>query len=144
LLALLILLQWGTAEWHWLDMRWHFWFGYATLALLLFRLCWGFVGSDSARFSTFMRGPRAVLGYLRTVHRREPEFLAGHNPLRGCGSAACGWRSCWPRCARGRCGRSWFTRRADFVREQDGGWRLEGANPAIARGEGLDSRLASV
>jgi cytochrome b len=82
-LALLILLQWGTAEWHWLDMRWHFWFGYATLALLLFRLLWGVLGSDSARFSRFLRGPGAVLGYVRTLHRREPELLAGHNPLGG-------------------------------------------------------------
>lgn len=83
LLALLILLQWGTAEWHWLDMKWHFWFGYATLALLLFRLLWGVLGSDSARFSRFVRGPGAVFAYLRTLHRREPEFLAGHNPLGG-------------------------------------------------------------
>jgi cytochrome b len=83
LLVLLILLQWGTAEWHWLDMQWHFRFGYATLALLLFRLLWGVLGSDSARFSRFLRGPGAVLAYLRTLHRREPEFLAGHNPLGG-------------------------------------------------------------
>jgi len=83
LLALLILLQWGTGEWHWLDMRWHFYGGYAILALLLFRLCWGFVGSDSARFSRFLRGPSAVLGYLRTLLRREPEYLAGHNPVGG-------------------------------------------------------------
>ncbi|HET7843789.1 MAG TPA: cytochrome b/b6 domain-containing protein [Xanthomonadales bacterium] len=82
-LALLILLQWGTAEWHWLDMDWHFRFGYATLALLLFRLLWGFLGSDSARFSGFLRGPGAVFAYLRTLHRREPEFLAGHNPVGG-------------------------------------------------------------
>lgn len=83
LLVALIVLQWGTGEWHWLDMRWHFWFGYATLALLLFRLLWGFVGSESARFSRFVRGPRAVIGYVRNVTKREPEYLAGHNPLGG-------------------------------------------------------------
>jgi cytochrome b len=83
LLVLLLVFQWGTAEWHWLDMRWHFYGGYAILALLLFRLAWGFVGSDSARFARFVRGPRAVLGYLRNVTKREPEYLAGHNPVGG-------------------------------------------------------------
>jgi len=83
LLALLILLQWGTAEWHWFDMKWHFYGGYAILALLLFRLLWGVLGSDSARFSRFVRGPGAVLAYLRTLHQREPEFVAGHNPVGG-------------------------------------------------------------
>lgn len=83
LLVLLLVCQWGTAEWHWLDMRWHFWFGYATLALILFRVLWGFFGSDSARFARFVRGPRAVLGYVRNIAKREPEYLAGHNPLGG-------------------------------------------------------------
>jgi cytochrome b len=83
LLVLLILFQWGTAEWHWLDMEWHFYGGYAILALLLFRLLWGVLGSDSARFSRFVRRPGAVLAYMLTLDRREPEYLAGHNPLGG-------------------------------------------------------------
>ena len=60
-LALLVLLQWGTAEWDWLDMQWHARFGYAVLALLGFRLLWGFVGSSNARFANFLRGPRKLL-----------------------------------------------------------------------------------
>jgi cytochrome b len=80
-LVLLVLLQWGTAQWEWLDMQWHTRFGYALLALLGFRLLWGFVGSDSARFANFLRGPRAVLAYARTAVRRSRWPGVGHNPL---------------------------------------------------------------
>jgi cytochrome b len=82
-LALLVLGQWGTAEWGWLDMQWHFYFGYALLALLLFRLLWGFVGSETARFTHFLRGPEAVAKFLGEVLRPGPERRAGHNPLGG-------------------------------------------------------------
>lgn len=56
---------------------WHFWSGYALLFLLLFRILWGFFGSSTARFASFVRGPAGVLDYLRTG--RAP--LAGHSPL---------------------------------------------------------------
>jgi cytochrome b len=48
------------------------------LFALLFRLAWGFVGSSTARFSQFVRGPRAMLRYLRGGARWE---RAGHNPI---------------------------------------------------------------
>ena len=58
------------------ETDWHIWSGIAILTLLLFRLMWGFVGSSTARFSSFVRGPRQVLGYLRG------EWTGiGHNPL---------------------------------------------------------------
>lgn len=56
---------------------WHFWSGYALLFLLLFRILWGFFGSSTARFASFVRGPAAVFDYLRTG--RAP--LAGHSPV---------------------------------------------------------------
>lgn len=83
LLVALVLLQYGTAEWGWLSMRWHFWFGYATLALVLFRVLWGVYGSRTSRFTDFVRGPRAVLGYLRRQMRGEHVDPPGHNPLGG-------------------------------------------------------------
>ena len=43
---------------------WHIWSGCAILTLLIFRLLWGFVGSSTARFASFVRGPRAVADYL--------------------------------------------------------------------------------
>ena len=47
------------------------------LGLLLFRLYWGFFGSPTARFANFVRGPRAIVGYLRGEWQEAP----GHNPL---------------------------------------------------------------
>src|ERR1041384_2631238 len=54
---------WWTAETG--RMEWHRWAGYTLLALLLFRVYWGFLGSSTARFSRFIRGPRAVGQYLQ-------------------------------------------------------------------------------
>ena len=61
----------------WMD--WHLGTGYAVLALLVFRLLWGFAGSRYARFSSFAFGPHAVLGYLRGA-ADVPRTL-GHSPL---------------------------------------------------------------
>lgn len=58
-------------------LDWHMRFGYAILSLLLFRLLWGFAGSRYALFSGFVRGPRAVLDYLRGRW----QAAGGHNPL---------------------------------------------------------------
>jgi len=57
-------------------MDWHIWSGFGILTLLIFRLLWGFFGSSTSRFSSFVRGPKAVFGYLRGQWRG-----IGHNPL---------------------------------------------------------------
>lgn len=62
-------------------MDWHRWSGYSVLALITFRLIWGLVGSQSARFSQFVKGPRAVLAYARTLGARTPSSTPGHNPV---------------------------------------------------------------
>ena len=54
--------------------------GYLLLALIGFRLVWGLVGSRHARFASFIRGPAAVLGYLRSLLTAKPEHHVGHNP----------------------------------------------------------------
>ncbi|HSV35046.1 MAG TPA: cytochrome b/b6 domain-containing protein [Ramlibacter sp.] len=59
-------------------MPWHARLGYAVLALLLFRLVWGFVGGRWSRFITFFYAPRRVLAYLRG---HETPDRPGHNPL---------------------------------------------------------------
>ncbi len=59
----------------------HRWAGYTILTLLVFRLLWGLVGSETARFSDFVRGPRTVLNYLRNWHRGAHASTLGHNPL---------------------------------------------------------------
>ncbi len=68
---------------HYLGIEWFDWHrraGYVTLVLVAFRLAWGFVGTRHARFASFLRGPRAVLDYLRG---RAPYPAAGHNPVGG-------------------------------------------------------------
>ena len=74
LLMALIALSWWSAEYHQDEL--HIWLGMAVLSLLIFRLLWGFVGGSTARFANFIRGPRAVFGYLRGCWRG-----IGHNPL---------------------------------------------------------------
>lgn len=80
---LLIALQYASGEFHWLSMRWHFLLGYATLALVLFRVVWGFVGSQSARFGAFVRGPLALMHYTGYALRGHVAAAPGHNPLGG-------------------------------------------------------------
>ncbi len=64
-------------------MRYHVWSGYTILALLIFRLIWGFIGSRYARFSSFLRGPAAVWRYARSLLRPGHPGHLGHNPLGG-------------------------------------------------------------
>jgi cytochrome b len=74
LLAALIAFSWWSVKNH--HTGWHIWSGIAILTLLLFRLMWGFVGSSTARFANFVRGPRQLLRYLRGDWRG-----IGHTPL---------------------------------------------------------------
>lgn len=68
---------WLTAE----DAEWpHRWAGYAALALVAFRLVWGFAGSAHARFSDFVPSAANLADYLAALVRgRAPRHL-GHNP----------------------------------------------------------------
>ncbi len=62
-------------------MDWHLAFGYAVLALLAFRLLWGFVGGRWSRFSSFIYSPATLMRYLRGQIRREEHLDVGHTPL---------------------------------------------------------------
>ncbi|HSM89765.1 MAG TPA: cytochrome b/b6 domain-containing protein, partial [Desulfobacterales bacterium] len=57
--------------------------GEVILALLIFRVAWGFIGSSPSRFRTFLAGPATVLRYALTLFRREPDHYLSHNPLGG-------------------------------------------------------------
>jgi cytochrome b len=74
LLAALIAFSWWSVHHHHTD--WHIWSGCAILTLLLFRILWGFVGSSTARFSGFVRGPSALAAYWRGRWNG-----IGHNPV---------------------------------------------------------------
>lgn len=75
-LAVLIVLSWWTAQSGQLDL--HLYSGSAILTLVVFRVLWGFFGSSTARFSSFLRGPRKVMAFVR-----DPQSWAsaGHTPL---------------------------------------------------------------
>jgi cytochrome b len=64
-------------------MEWHAGAGDALLALLLWRLLWGFFGSETARFRYFLASPVAAARHLAHVARREPDLVPGHNPAGG-------------------------------------------------------------
>jgi cytochrome b len=76
---LVVLIATGLAGDDWLV--WHMRAGYSMLTLVLFRVLWGFCGSRNARFRVFLRGPRAVGRYARSLARRAREVHATHNPL---------------------------------------------------------------
>ena len=65
------------------EMELHLVAGSAVLALVLFRAAWGLVGSSTARFSDFVRGPKAVIGCLFGLLTGRKATVLGHNPLGG-------------------------------------------------------------
>jgi cytochrome b len=73
---------WLTAESErWIDV--HVTLGYTFAGLIAFRLLWGLVGTRYARFSSFVRGPGAVLSYLKSLLTSRPQHHVGHNPAGG-------------------------------------------------------------
>lgn len=81
-LVLLIPAMWWTAENEQIAL--HVTLGLVVVALLIFRLIWGLIGSSTARFAGFLKGPRGIADYLTggAAH------TAGHNPLGGWSVAA--------------------------------------------------------
>jgi cytochrome b len=81
--ALVVLLgtSWLTESRGWMAL--HFLSGYSIITLLLFRLAWGVCGSQTARFSHFLKSPVAALRHLAHLHRREPDTCIGHNAAGG-------------------------------------------------------------
>ena len=58
-------------------IQWHAYCGYTALALILFRVIWGFVGSQYARFANFVPSPARLIAFLRG----QVDGGLGHNPL---------------------------------------------------------------
>ena len=83
LLALSILASYLTAEPGSTTMQWHFYLGYWTLGLIIFRVLWGLIGPRHARFSNFIPGPAKLASYVRTLFKRDSVPAVGHNPLGG-------------------------------------------------------------
>lgn len=82
-LVILIVVSWITGKLGGDWLAWHFRSGYAVLALVLFRILWGFLGTSTARFSYFLKGPKAMAAHALHLWRRGPDHDRGHNPLGG-------------------------------------------------------------
>lgn len=81
LLVLLIGFMWLSGKQGWLE--YHMWSGYTILSLLVFRIIWGFVGSDTARFLFFLKSPIEAIRHLCQIAKREPDTEIGHNAAGG-------------------------------------------------------------
>ena len=82
-LALAVALAWTLGKFGPDVMTLHFIVGYGVTGLLAFRLVWAIVGPRTARFSSFVYRPAAILHYLRGMATRRPSGWRGHNPLGG-------------------------------------------------------------
>ena len=54
--------------------------GLVTLALIVFRICWGVFGGHWSQFRNFALHPRQMISYLKVSSFSLPSYL-GHNPL---------------------------------------------------------------
>jgi len=71
-LVLLIGVLYFSGEEGWMDL--HFVAGYSVLSLIIARLFWGFIGSDTAKLKALLHSPKAVVNSIKTsAHTR------GHN-----------------------------------------------------------------
>lgn len=76
-IVLLVPAMWASQKFGKMDL--HILLGEIMLGLVLFRIIWGLIGSSTARFAGFVRGPAAAIRYLRG----RTKAALGHNPLGG-------------------------------------------------------------
>ena len=80
--VLLIIVSYVSVKQEWVTL--HFYAGYTMLTLLLFRLVWGFVGSETSRFRQFLRNPIEGFRHLASfAGPRAPDTEIGHNAAGG-------------------------------------------------------------
>ncbi len=61
----------------------HLWSGFTVLALICWRIIWGFLGSDTSRFRNFIKSPKAAIQYSKSLTSKDASSTVGHNPLGG-------------------------------------------------------------
>lgn len=64
-------------------MKIHFISGETMLALLIFRIVWGIIGSETSRFGHFLSSPIEAFRHLSKLRQREPDTEIGHNAAGG-------------------------------------------------------------
>lgn len=80
-LVALFVTSWASAEFDYFTI--HYYSGYGILTLVLFRLVWGFAGSDTSKLLSYLKSPLTVLGYMRSLSERKAGTEIGHNPMGG-------------------------------------------------------------
>ena len=80
-MILLLVSLWWTADIG--EMDWHQVLAYTLMILIIFRLIWGVIGSDTSRFSHFIKHPKTVLSYMKQTKHQGVYLSVGHNPLGG-------------------------------------------------------------
>ncbi len=81
--AVVVLLAFSYLSIHYDHIALHLLSGYTLLALMLFRIAWGFIGSETSRFSHFLRSPLEGFRHLAHFARREDDNQVGHNAAGG-------------------------------------------------------------
>jgi cytochrome b len=61
--------------------RLHHTLGWVAAGLIAFRVVWGLVGTRYARFTEFVRPPKAVWAYVKSLRSDQPQHFVGHNPV---------------------------------------------------------------
>ena len=61
--------------------RLHQTLGWVAAGLIAFRVVWGLVGTRYARFTEFVRPPKAVWAYVKSLRSDQPQHFVGHNPV---------------------------------------------------------------
>ncbi len=77
----------ASIAWSWIaieffdNLQQHFYAGYVTLTLLLFRVAWGFAGSYYSQFKRLFFSPKESLVYARGLFANSSKRYAGHSPI---------------------------------------------------------------
>lgn len=58
----------------------HVLIGYFLIALLVFRVLWGFMGTQYSRFRSFIFSPADTMAYVKSIRAGQPAHYYGHNP----------------------------------------------------------------
>lgn len=82
LFATLIVFAYFSSKEHSAYNQWHMIAGYGVAILLVFRIAWGFVGGEYARFASFLRLDH-LAAHIEQMLRFRVDATAGHNPLGG-------------------------------------------------------------
>ena len=78
-IVILVVAMWWTAEQGHMD--WHKWLGLVFVGVLVYRLVWGVIGPQTARFSGLLPRPRKLFDYAKSLFERPYKQGVGHNPL---------------------------------------------------------------